>query len=235
MQRTRERCPVPAVVAQLPLPRTAIALFPHTPGTEPPLHEEETRLLHRLPPAQHPTFVAGRAAAGRALGLLGVDGPVLRDGRRPLFPVGTRGSISHTTGPIGASIATTNPDVVTVGIDLERTDRLGRGADRLVCTARERLWIARARRPESRLSVLFSAKEAIYKALDAISPRPPVFHDVEIRLEDPLPDTRLGSRLDVRVAPGLLREEHRVVGWIQLLPGNHVLTSAAVIATQRPE
>ncbi|MGW6685984.1 4'-phosphopantetheinyl transferase superfamily protein [Streptomyces sp. NPDC054961] len=226
MQRTPQRCLVTAV-AQLPLPGTAIALFPHTPGAAPALHEAETRLLHRLPPAQHPTFTAGRAAAGRALGLLGVDGPVLRDGRRPLFPAGTRGSISHATGPIGASIASTNPDVVTVGIDLERTDRLGRGADRLVCTARERLWIARARRPESRLSVLFSAKEAIYKALDGLTPRTPVFHDVEIRLDD--------SRLDVRVAPGLLPEDQRIGGWFQLLPGNYVLTTAAVTKTPKPE
>ncbi|MEU9305851.1 4'-phosphopantetheinyl transferase superfamily protein [Streptomyces sp. NPDC048269] len=226
MQRTSKR-PLAAAVVQLPLPDTALAVYPPTPGAAASLHEEEGRLLRRLPPAQRPGFVAGRAAAGRALALLGVQGPVLRDGRRPLFPPGTRGSISHATGPIGASIASTHLDVIAVGIDLERTDRLGRGADRLVCTTRERSWIARARRPESRLSVLFSAKEAVYKALHGISARPPVFHDVEIALE--------GNRLDIRLAPGLLQEHRRIDGWFQLLPGEYVLTSVAVISGTRTE
>ncbi|AYV32419.1 4'-phosphopantetheinyl transferase superfamily protein [Streptomyces sp. CJ_13] len=226
MQRTPQR-PLAAAVVQLPLPDTAIALFPATPGAAASLHEEERRLLPRLPSARRPGFVAGRAAAGRALELLDVQGPVLRDGRRPLFPPGAQGSISHATGPIGASIASTHPDVIAVGIDLERTDRLGRGADRLVCTMRERSWVARARRPESRLSVLFSAKEAIYKALHGISTRPPVFHDVEIGLE--------GDRLDIRLAPELLQENRRIDGWFQLLPGKYVLASVAVISATGTE
>ncbi|MFE4870898.1 4'-phosphopantetheinyl transferase [Streptomyces sp. NPDC056682] len=211
----------PGLIQPGPLPGTAIALLQPTPDTAVALHPEEERLLDALPAGQRPDFVAGRLAAARALAALGTEGPVLRAGRRPLFPTGVRGSISHCTGHIGVCIASTNPAVAATGIDLERTDRLSRGAARLVCTPREREWIARARRPESRLSVLFSAKEAIYKALSGLSPRDPVFHDVELRVSH--------GELTVGLPAGLLPDRHRLTGWVQLLSGGYVLTSVAVL------
>ncbi|MFJ8310485.1 MULTISPECIES: 4'-phosphopantetheinyl transferase [unclassified Streptomyces] len=217
----------PGLIQPGPLPGTAIALLQPTPDTAVGLHPDEERLLDALPAGQRADFAAGRLAAARALAALGTGGPVLRAGRRPLFPTGVRGSISHCTGHIGVCIASTNPAVVATGIDLERTDRLSRGAARLVCTPREREWIARARRPESRLSVLFSAKEAIYKALSGLSPRDPVFHDVELHLNR--------GELTVGLPPGLLPERHRLTGWVQLLSGSYVLTSVAVLAPQAEE
>ncbi|GHH24894.1 4'-phosphopantetheinyl transferase superfamily protein [Streptomyces rubradiris] len=206
-----------------PLPATALALCrldePHVPVT---LHPEERRLAGALPPARRPDFIAGRTAAARALGALGIGGPVLRDGRRPVFPAGVRGSISHCVGHIGVSLVSVHPRVIATGTDLERTDRLGPDAARLVCTPHEREWVRRARRPESRLSVVFSAKEAVYKALSALGTPAPVFHDVELRVAD--------GRLHAHVARGLLPAGCRLIGWVRLLPGNHVMTSVAVLS-----
>ncbi|UUU28020.1 4'-phosphopantetheinyl transferase superfamily protein [Streptomyces sp. DSM 40750] len=178
-------------------------------------------MLHGMGPGRQADFVAGRRAAARALDALGRAGPVLREGRRPLFPPGVRGSISHCVGHIGACVATTNPAVAAVGIDLERTDRLTWGTTHLICTPREARWAAAARRPESRLSVVFSAKEAVYKALSALSPhRRPLFHDSEIKIS--------GKRLDIRVSGDLLPPGHDIFGWALLIPGGYVLTFTAV-------
>ncbi|MGX2995734.1 4'-phosphopantetheinyl transferase superfamily protein [Streptomyces sp. JNUCC 64] len=240
----RPTAPAPsAVIGTLldsPFPATALALSrpptdplapldpvstgsptPLAPPASAPLHPEEQRLLGTLPPARHPDFTAGRIAAARALRALGVEGPVLRDGRRPVFPAGSHGSISHCVGHIGACLASVHPRVVALGTDLERTDRLSWDAARLVCTPRERDWAARARRPESRLAVVFSAKEAIYKALSALGAPAPVFHDIELSV--------VRGRLVARPARGLLPARRRLLGWVRLLPGNHVMTSVAVL------
>ncbi|MQS35757.1 4'-phosphopantetheinyl transferase family protein [Streptomyces katsurahamanus] len=217
--------PVPRIADTLrigPLPATVVALSRLDPGARAPLHREEEPLLRALSPGRRPHFIVGRMAAARALRALGADGPVLRDGRRPVFPAGVRGSISHCVGPIGACFASANPRVVAVGTDLERTDRLSWDAAHLVCTPREYDWARRARRPESRLAVVFSAKEAVYKALSALETPEPVFHDVELRVAR--------GRLHAHVAPGLLPEHRKILGWVRLLPGGHVITSVAVIS-----
>ncbi|MFE2053621.1 4'-phosphopantetheinyl transferase superfamily protein [Streptomyces sp. NPDC059459] len=209
-----------------PLPATALALCRYDEDRTPmSLHPEEARLASTLPPARRPDFVAGRAAAARALGALRVGGPVLRDGRRPVFPAGVRGSVSHCVGHIGACFASVHPQVLATGTDLERTDRLGRDAERLVCTPHERAWVRQARRPESRLAVVFSAKEAVYKALSALGRPEPVFHDIELRVA--------GSRLHAHLTHGLLPAGSRLAGWVRLLPGHHVMTSVAVLSEDR--
>ncbi|MEU9289313.1 4'-phosphopantetheinyl transferase superfamily protein [Streptomyces sp. NPDC048275] len=193
-----------------------------------PVHPAEEELLRRLPVRRQADFAAGRRAAARALAALGRTGPVLRKGRRPHFPPGVRGSISHCVGHIGACVATTHPAVAAVGIDLERTDRLSRGALPLICTPREARWVTAARRPESRLSVLFSAKEAVYKALCALPvARQPVFHDAELHIA--------GNRIGICVTDDLLPKKHHIFGWLRLMRGGHVMTCVTVVTDSRSE
>ncbi|MFF4406532.1 4'-phosphopantetheinyl transferase [Streptomyces sp. NPDC001262] len=213
-------------VREGPLPGTAIALFRGGPGTATCLHDREEELLRGLPVRRRADFAAGRMAAARALAALGTGGPVLRDGRRPVFPAGIRGSISHCTGHIGACIASAHPEVCATGIDLERTGRLGRDAARIVCTSRERAWVAEGRRPQDRLTVLFSAKEAVYKAVSGLCTRRPVFHDVELGVER--------GRLHIEVAAALLTAPHRLTGRVRRLPGGHVLASVVVRSGAAP-
>lgn len=206
-----------------PLPDTVVALDGFGPNEGPvQLHEAEEELLRQLPVARRADFVAGRRAAARAMAALGHTGPVLREDRRPLFPPGVQGSISHCTGHIAASIASTHPTVAATGIDLERADRLTWGTATLICTPREVRWVAAAQRRESRLSVVFSAKEAVYKALCALpSPRQPTFHDAELRIA--------GNRIGICVTDGLVPKAHRIFGWFELLRGSYILTCVAIV------
>ncbi|WP_167858805.1 hypothetical protein [Streptomyces albus] len=107
---------------------TAIVQFNNDAST---LHPQERELEQQLAPARRADFAAGRLAAARALQALNVHGPVLRDGRRPLFPEDAHGSISHCAGHIGACFASIHPQVLATGVDIERTDRLGRDATHL--------------------------------------------------------------------------------------------------------
>ncbi|MBT2393154.1 4'-phosphopantetheinyl transferase superfamily protein [Streptomyces sp. ISL-1] len=206
-----------------PLPDTVVALDGFGPNEDPvQLHEAEEELLRQLPAARRADFVAGRRAAARAMAALGHTGPVLREDRRPLFPPGARGSISHCAGHIAASIASTHPTVAATGIDLERADRLTWGTATLICTPREVRWVAAARRRESRLSVVFSTKEAVYKALCALpSPRQPTFHDAELHIA--------GNRIGICVTDDLLPKGHRIFGWLELLRGSHIVTCVAIV------
>ncbi|MET9686086.1 hypothetical protein [Streptomyces coeruleorubidus] len=98
------------------------------------LHPEEERLASTLAPARRSDFIAGPAAASRALLALGISGPVLRDGRQPVCPARVRGSISHCEGHIRACFVSVHLRAIATGTDLEHTDRLGSDAARLVCT-----------------------------------------------------------------------------------------------------
>lgn len=131
----------------------------------------ETVELEALGPgatvARRTTFRLGRMAAHAALRALGRDdGPVLiAPGRDPVWPVGVVGSIAHTGDRAVALVAeSTHSD--GIGIDIE----VARDATDLfehVAQPDERVWIERLPQRERgrALVALFSAKEAIFKAL----------------------------------------------------------------------
>ncbi|MGZ9935197.1 4'-phosphopantetheinyl transferase family protein [Streptomyces sp. NC-S4] len=179
------------------------------------LHPAERALVRGSSPARRRDFSAGRAAAAAALRLLGRPGPVLREARRPLFPAGVRGSISHCRGAVASCLATTRPDVSAVGVDVERVGRLSPETAGLVCTPRERALLAGGDPGGRLLTVMFSAKEAFYKAATALPlPREPVFHDLEV-LPDPGHGGDNGNELCLRPAPGLLPDGCTVRGQIR--------------------
>ncbi|MFE0178865.1 4'-phosphopantetheinyl transferase [Streptomyces sp. NPDC059002] len=189
----------------------------------PPLHPAEEELKYAMAPGRWGDFTAGRLAAAQALSAIGASGPVLRKGRSPMFPPGVKGAISHSAGHVGASLVSRCREVVSVGVDVERTDRLSREAERIVCTPWERAWVAGAGRPQSRLSVLFSVKEAVYKAISALRPdRRPTFHDAEVRF----------GRTDLRVSlvPGLLPYGFRLTGEVRLVKDSYAVASVLVLA-----
>ncbi|WP_405981896.1 4'-phosphopantetheinyl transferase superfamily protein [Streptomyces sp. NBC_00158] len=193
------------------------------------LHPEERALMRGVPPARHRDFAAGRAAAADALRLLGRAGPVLREGRRPRFPAGTRGSISHCRGAAAACLAATRPDVSAVGVDVERVGRLSQEAAGLVCTPAELALVRGGAAGARLLTVLFSAKEAFYKAATALDlPREPVFQDLEV-----LPDAGNGNGLRLAPAPGLLPGGCTVRGQVRH-EGPYVWTTVLLRAGDGP-
>lgn len=118
-----------------------------------------------VPAARRDDFLSGRRAAALCLALLGRAGRVRRlpDGR-PVFPAGVSGSISHCDG-LGACAAWLGQRAV--GIDLEHLGRVPAQALRHICGPAESAWVAGGRPDWSvdhRLTAIFSAKEAAYKA-----------------------------------------------------------------------
>jgi hypothetical protein len=114
-------------------------------------------------------FRLGRAALRAAMlgaGLAAV--PVPRDGRRPRLPADTAASISHSGG-VAVALAGPRGSFLSLGVDLETSPLPARSA-RLFLTEPESAWVRRdgAAAAELRLVCAFSAKEAVYKAIDQL-------------------------------------------------------------------
>ncbi|WP_326700297.1 4'-phosphopantetheinyl transferase superfamily protein [Streptomyces sp. NBC_01754] len=113
-------------------------------------------------------FTAARACAHRCLDALGAPaGPLLRtaDGV-PVWPSGFVGSITHCAG-YRAAVAAPADRWAALGVDAEPALPLPHGVLGLVASEPERRMVARLTAGHSRLPwdrLLFSAKEAVYKA-----------------------------------------------------------------------
>jgi 4'-phosphopantetheinyl transferase EntD len=148
-----------------------------------PLLPEEERALARMGEKRRREFAAGRRCARRALERLGWrDFPVLiGSGREPVWPPGVVGSITHCTGYSGCAVAW-NRELRSVGIDAEQNAPLPAGTVELVCTERERSCL-----PDlpgvNWPTLIFSAKEALYKAWYPLTRRWLDFHDAEISID----------------------------------------------------
>lgn len=111
-------------------------------------------------------FSAGRHLAALACQDLGQEWPALPPDRRgaPQWPAGVVGSITHCDSWAAAAVAESGV-AMAIGIDVEPNSPLPAGVDRLVFTPAERRSLTVGYRravPDDR--VLFSVKEAIYKA-----------------------------------------------------------------------
>ena len=123
---------------------------------------EERQLIESWAPSRQCEFVTGRMCARRALDLLGVGASGLlpdADGI-PQWPEDTVGSISHCRGVAMAMVAK-SVDCRLLGLDLEKTNRLSAGAIKKVLHPIEEIFTGG---DQLKASILFSLKEAFYKA-----------------------------------------------------------------------
>jgi enterobactin synthetase component D len=137
------------------------------------LHPGEETLALTLPAARRVSWVGGRVALRAALAAAGIDAPdaILATPRgAPLLPPGAVGSVSHKRSVAVALAALAATPTVTVGIDVEEIRTLRTDIAKRVLTSDEHATLAAlsADGPARDAAVLlrFSAKEAIYKALD---------------------------------------------------------------------
>jgi 4'-phosphopantetheinyl transferase EntD len=129
-----------------------------------PLYPAEERATLGMLPGRRREFWMGRSAARRALRELGAgDGPILTDGRRPVFPCGVTGSLSHSAG-VAVAIVAPSARVRGLGIDLELR-RLPAHAERLILGPEDAADVAAGRYS---CAEAFSAKEAAFKALEPL-------------------------------------------------------------------
>jgi enterobactin synthetase component D len=133
----------------------------------PALHPvEETYLGPNAAQRRRFFFALGRAAARDALAELGVAGVAVGRGTagEPVWPRGIVGAITHT-GDLAIAIVGRQSDYAGLGVDLEQlSPGLSARAARLVCTPAEMAWVGAAD-GTGRGTMLFSAKEAVFKAL----------------------------------------------------------------------
>jgi len=131
-------------------------------------HPDELKCLSpRATEKRRTEFFLGRLAAFRALQAIGVTPrPVLKaKSREPVWQEGIVGAITHKAGTACAVVALKDM-ACGVGVDLESLHPPVRfNVSSKVCTDREQAWLAEAPdEKDKRLKMIFSAKEAGFKA-----------------------------------------------------------------------
>ena len=150
------------------------------------LPEAERRYCDTLPGARRVSWAGGRIALRAALADLGVDaGAILSTPRgAPLVPGGARGSISHKEGLAVALAARADVDegAWRLGIDIERVAPGKLDISKRVLRPEELAFLPPPEDPRriEDLAFAFSAKEAIYKALDPFVARYVSFQEVAV-------------------------------------------------------
>jgi 4'-phosphopantetheinyl transferase EntD len=146
-------------------------------GPLPPLAAAEEPAVARAVESRRREFAVGRACARAALAALGQAAVAIpADAQRaPLWPEGVVGTLSHDPQWCVAAVAR-RADCGGLGLDVEGLARFKPGMARLVATAAEHTrWLqpvvpgalasAEQEPPALKLARLFSAKEAMFKAL----------------------------------------------------------------------
>ncbi|SFL72043.1 4'-phosphopantetheinyl transferase family protein [Shimia aestuarii] len=178
-----------------------------------PVWPQEAPAIARAIPARRREFAAGRHAARRAMGLIGVAPRALPGGqnRAPQWPAGLTGSISHDATSCIALVTRTDR-FRALGVDVEPDAPLPEDLVPEICVSAERAWLE-TQPVVSRYMLarkIFCAKEALYKAqfpltrllfgFDAVQvfldPGQDTFTAVFLRTVGPI---RAGSRLSGRV------------------------------------
>jgi len=172
----------PGACAGVALPATA----PREAEWPAPLHPDERELAHGLPEARRASWIGGRLALRAALDAAGLamNQPILATARgAPRLPPDWTASISHKADLAVAIAAPAGTPRVTLGIDLEQLRPLRADISARVLTDAERAALPPAGPARDALVLrLFSAKEAIYKALDPWVQRYVGFHEAELTL-----------------------------------------------------
>lgn len=196
------------------------------------------RAIHK----RRATFAMGRAAAHRALAEIGVSAAAVGKGGRgePLWPEGIVGSIAHKDR---AAVAVAAPSDLAagVGVDLEdRFEPLEGYTFRRIARPEELPWAQEAGElAVERVRMLFSAKEAVYKAANAALLAYPGFQDIAFAWDEPKsgfmgkilprPGLHMPGALDLFTP--LIRTDHYIGAFYKLPPGLEPAPEA--IAAQR--
>ncbi|MEN8662841.1 MAG: 4'-phosphopantetheinyl transferase family protein [Lentimonas sp.] len=143
---------------------------------------EECAYLEKATQSRRDEFLTGRYCLRQALAKLGhTDSTLLPDEDGvPILPTGTLGSISHSRG-LCLAVATGTTDHIYLGIDVEKTTRLSKLAIKRVVHPGEASWVDEN---QLKASILFSAKEAFYKAQYPKWRCLGNFHDLALNVEE---------------------------------------------------
>jgi 4'-phosphopantetheinyl transferase EntD len=166
---------LPACCADLPLAMVALPVADRVRD----LIGAERRAIASAGQTRRQEFATGRAAAHEAMKAMQMAPAAVPVGaeRRPEWPAGLVGSITHTREFAICCLAR-DSDYVGIGLDLENAGSVGQDVRAALFTVAERRRI----RGGADTTRLFCAKEAVYKAINPRAREFVDFHDVEIDL-----------------------------------------------------
>jgi len=189
------------------------------------LYEVEREAVVRAVPSRQWEFATGRVCARAALAALGAPPQPIPVGgnREPLWPAGFIGSITHDAG-VCVAVARVRNGIQGIGIDLATAEPLPREIRSMVCTPDEDL----DRVPPEASAVdpfklLFSAKEALYKAIYGEVRRFVDFQEVTVEI-----DHEANAWRPAFLSPDLTRALGGRVQGSFLVSGGFILTGAWV-------
>ncbi|MEU5401337.1 4'-phosphopantetheinyl transferase superfamily protein [Streptomyces sp. NPDC005963] len=169
------------------LPSWAVSAETYGDPPQARLHPAEEDVIRHAVESRRREFTSVRHCAGLALRELGVGYRPLLPGVRgaPSWPQGIVGSMTHCPGFRAAAVARTG-DALSLGIDAEVDAPLPPGMLEVISLPGELEHVDRlsADRPGPRWDrLLFSAKEAVYKAWFPLAGRLLDFHQAEISFD----------------------------------------------------
>lgn len=165
------------------------------------LHPVEAEQISGAVAGRRADFAWARACAREAMRRLGVpSGPIARGGRgMPVWPPGVVGTLTHTDGLRAAALAPADR-VRSVGLDVEPHEALADGVLEAVSLPEEAAWVRAVGAEIGSVhwdTLLFTAKEATYKAWFPLTRRWLGFADAQITLvPDPPRRSGVGAGVD---------------------------------------
>ena len=163
----------------------AAGVFPVDVQDAPPPHPQELDAVATASRERRRHYLAGRRAAHVLLEQARApSAPLLSETDGAItWPEGWTGSITHSADWCAAAIARRS-DSRGIGIDLENSARMNEPIARRILTPAEQQWAAESEADDLLMAaLLFSAKEALYKAAAPILKKFIGFRDAELRPE----------------------------------------------------
>jgi len=155
------------------------------------LHPEERIIISKAIDKRCYEFSTGRLCARKALEQLGIDNCILKQSENgePIWPEQITGTISHSKKWAAAAVSTTK-DIMTIGFDIETVNRISDGILKRIITEKEKEQLEKKDRQKAQeyAALIFSAKEAIYKALSSKYNDSLRFKDVSILCKNNSPE-----------------------------------------------
>ena len=159
-------------------PNTCAAILSTSDYSHKLIGSEAAKAEH-MKPSRKNAFSSGRYAVHLAQNELGLEpSEILAAGRRPIWPAGQVGAITHSTDFAAAIVSC---DLLSVGLDIERLGRIKEKLYNKFFTSSELASISEMTGWEAE-SIIFSAKESIYKAIYFMLRRYVNFKEVELAI-----------------------------------------------------
>jgi len=185
----------------------AVETFGDPPDAQ--LHPDEDAVLRKAVAKRRVEAGAARWCARRALAKLGLPPAPILPGPRgaPVWPAGVVGSMTHCAGYRAAALAYSR-DIAALGVDAEPHAPLPDGVGDVVASQAERRALAELAAAAPEISwdkLLFSAKEATYKAWFPLTQRWLGFADASITI-NPVD----GTFTSLLLVPGPVLAGHQI-------------------------